>query len=83
MGGKIQGVVTNETKGTVYYTVTNHYLKIDSQSITHNPKINASFEVEGKQGQAFKVDSDKNVNFELNNQIGGKGKIGGGYDYKN
>lgn len=28
MGGKIQGVVTNETKGTVYYTVTNHYLKI-------------------------------------------------------
>lgn len=48
MGGKVQGVVANASNGTVFYTITNHYLKIESQTVTKDTSIIYEIEVEGK-----------------------------------
>lgn len=55
MGGKIQGVVSNATNGEVFYSITDHYLKIDSQHINHDFKVNGQVEAEAKQGASKEV----------------------------
>jgi hypothetical protein len=44
MGAKVQGVVSNTTKRNAVYIISNHYLKIDFQKVTHSRKVNGTVE---------------------------------------